>query len=135
LDSHQGCFAPHTESEAQQELALRRLLARIEGELVRCCATTREIYNFHDREVGSTTEFTPTFLGSITPRRSVEFAAARMKFTFETMPTGSRMSGVTRFPSIEAMEKVAAGMEEGLRAATVDRKLGVEEFERLLEAR
>jgi uncharacterized protein YndB with AHSA1/START domain len=40
-----------------------------------------------------------------------------MKFTFETTPTGSRMTCVTRFSSIEAMEKVAAGMEEGLRAA------------------
>jgi len=40
-----------------------------------------------------------------------------MKFTFETTPTGSRMTCVTRFSSLEAMEQVAAGMEEGLRAA------------------
>src|SRR5215467_13381072 len=40
-----------------------------------------------------------------------------MKFTFETTPTGSRMTIVTRFPSLEAMEKVARGMEEGMRAA------------------
>ena len=42
---------------------------------------------------------------------------AGMKFTFETTPTGSRMTCVTRFSSLEAMEQVAAGMEEGLRAA------------------
>jgi uncharacterized protein YndB with AHSA1/START domain len=40
-----------------------------------------------------------------------------MKFTFETTPAGSRMTCVTHFSSIEAMEQVAAGMEEGLRAA------------------
>jgi uncharacterized protein YndB with AHSA1/START domain len=42
---------------------------------------------------------------------------ASMKFTFEATPTGSRMTRVTRFSSVEAMEQVAAGMEEGLRAA------------------
>jgi uncharacterized protein YndB with AHSA1/START domain len=40
-----------------------------------------------------------------------------MKFTFESTPTGSRMIVVTQFPSVEAMEQVATGMEEGLRAA------------------
>jgi uncharacterized protein YndB with AHSA1/START domain len=40
-----------------------------------------------------------------------------MKFTFEATPTGSRMIGVTQFPSLDAMEHVAKGMEEGLRAA------------------
>jgi len=40
-----------------------------------------------------------------------------MKFTFEATPTGSRMIGVTQFRSLEAMEQVARGMEEGLRAA------------------
>ena len=42
---------------------------------------------------------------------------ASMTFTFETTPTGSRMTGVTRFPSLEAMEQSATGMEEGMRAA------------------
>lgn len=42
---------------------------------------------------------------------------AGMKFTFETTPTGSRMTCVTRFSSIEAMQQSADGMEEGLRAA------------------
>ena len=42
---------------------------------------------------------------------------AGMTFTFETTPTGSRMTGVTRFPSVEAMEQSAAAMEEGMRAA------------------
>ena len=45
------------------------------------------------------------------------YGPASMTFTFETTPTGSRMTGVTRFSSIEAMEHSATGMEEGFRAA------------------
>ena len=40
-----------------------------------------------------------------------------MTFAFEATPTGSRMTSVTRFSSIEAMEQTLPGMEEGLRAA------------------
>lgn len=40
-----------------------------------------------------------------------------MKFTFESTPAGSRITVVTRFSSLDAMEHVAVGMEEGLRAA------------------
>ena len=42
---------------------------------------------------------------------------ASMKFTFDATPTGSRISIVTRFSSVEAMERTTPGMEEGLRAA------------------
>ena len=42
---------------------------------------------------------------------------ASMKFTFEATPTGSRLTSVTRFSSVEAMEQTIPGMEEGLRAA------------------
>jgi uncharacterized protein YndB with AHSA1/START domain len=42
---------------------------------------------------------------------------ASMKFAFETTPTGSRMTIVTQFSSVEAMEETIPGMEEGLRAA------------------
>lgn len=42
---------------------------------------------------------------------------AAMTFTFETTPTGSRMTIVTRFSSVAAMEQTIPGMEEGLRAA------------------
>jgi uncharacterized protein YndB with AHSA1/START domain len=42
---------------------------------------------------------------------------ASMKFTFEATPTGSRMTCVTQFASVEAMEHSATAMEEGLRAA------------------
>jgi len=42
----------------------------------------------------------------------------RMVFTFEPTATGSRMTGVTYFPSVEAMQQlVAMGMVEGLRSA------------------
>ena len=42
---------------------------------------------------------------------------ASMRFGFETTPTGSRLTSVTRFSSVEAMEQTIPGMEEGLRAA------------------
>jgi uncharacterized protein YndB with AHSA1/START domain len=42
---------------------------------------------------------------------------ASMRFTFEATPTGSRMTCVTLFSSVEAMEQTIPGMEEGLRAA------------------
>jgi uncharacterized protein YndB with AHSA1/START domain len=42
---------------------------------------------------------------------------ASMKFTFEATPTGSRLTCVTQFSSVEAMEQTLPGMEQGLRAA------------------
>jgi len=42
---------------------------------------------------------------------------AAMTFAFETTPTGSRMTCVTTFSCVEAMEQTIPGMEEGLRAA------------------
>jgi uncharacterized protein YndB with AHSA1/START domain len=42
---------------------------------------------------------------------------ASMTFAFEATPTGSRMTSVSRFSSVEAMEQTVPGMEEGLRAA------------------
>lgn len=42
----------------------------------------------------------------------------RMRFAFESTATGSRFTGVTWFPSAEAMERlVKMGMLEGLRSA------------------
>jgi uncharacterized protein YndB with AHSA1/START domain len=42
---------------------------------------------------------------------------ASIKFTFEATPTGSRMTSINWFSSLEAMEQTLPGMEEGLRAA------------------
>lgn len=42
---------------------------------------------------------------------------AGMTFTFEATPAGSRVTIVTRFSSVEAMEETIPGMEEGLRSA------------------
>lgn len=42
---------------------------------------------------------------------------AAMKVTFDTTPTGSRLTIVTWFSSVEAMEQTIPGMEAGLRAA------------------
>jgi uncharacterized protein YndB with AHSA1/START domain len=46
-----------------------------------------------------------------------EHMPASMKFAFETTPTGSRMTIVTQFSSVEAMEQTVPGMEQGARAA------------------
>lgn len=45
-----------------------------------------------------------------------ETGPAAMTFAFEATPAGSRMTGVIRFASLEALEKTAPGMMEGLRA-------------------
>jgi uncharacterized protein YndB with AHSA1/START domain len=51
-------------------------------------------------------------------RPNDDMPAMRMVFDFEPTLTGSRVTSVTRFPSLEAMEKLAEmGMEEGLRSA------------------
>ena len=42
---------------------------------------------------------------------------ASMKFDFETTPAGSRVTIVTWFDSLDAMEQTTPAMEEGLRAA------------------
>jgi uncharacterized protein YndB with AHSA1/START domain len=42
---------------------------------------------------------------------------ASMRFTFETTAKGSRVTAVTWFSSLEAMEQSATGMEQGIRAA------------------
>jgi hypothetical protein len=49
--------------------------------------------------------------------RDAALGRSWMKFTFEATPTGSRMTSVTRFSSVDAMEQTVPGMEEGLRAA------------------
>lgn len=47
-----------------------------------------------------------------------DMPSMRMVFTFEPTATGSRMTSVTHFPSVEAMQQlVDMGMEEGLRSA------------------
>jgi uncharacterized protein YndB with AHSA1/START domain len=42
---------------------------------------------------------------------------ASMKFAFDATSAGSRLTIVTKFASVEAMEQTIPGMEEGLRAA------------------
>ena len=42
---------------------------------------------------------------------------AAMRFAFETTAAGSRLVGITRFGSLEAMEETLPGMEVGIRAA------------------
>jgi uncharacterized protein YndB with AHSA1/START domain len=42
---------------------------------------------------------------------------AAMKFTLKATPTGSRLTIVTRFSSVAAMEQTIPGMEQGQRAA------------------
>src|SRR5690349_4639301 len=46
-----------------------------------------------------------------------DMPSMRMVFTFEPTGTGSRVTSVTRFPSLEAMQKLLEmGMEDGLRS-------------------
>ena len=93
----------------------------------------------HDMKVGGRSEYFLTLPGggkwsgswkftAVNPNSSFEARdgednaedenmPASMRFTFETTPTGSRMTSVTWFSNLEAMEQTAAGMEEGLRAA------------------
>ena len=46
-----------------------------------------------------------------------ESMPSSMKFSFDAAPAGSRLTVVTWFSSVEAMELTIPGMEEGLRAA------------------
>ncbi|MBW3627828.1 MAG: SRPBCC domain-containing protein [Gemmatimonadetes bacterium] len=51
-------------------------------------------------------------------RPNEEMPTMRMVFTFEPTSTGSRFTGVTVFPSVEAMERlVEMGMVEGMKSA------------------
>jgi len=47
----------------------------------------------------------------------IENGPASMTFTFETTTTGSRVTAVSQFPSVDAMERLAGDMGEGFRAA------------------
>lgn len=49
---------------------------------------------------------------------NAQMPSMTMKFTFETTKTGARVTIVTTFPSLEAMEQLTQmGMDEGLRSA------------------
>jgi uncharacterized protein YndB with AHSA1/START domain len=49
---------------------------------------------------------------------NAQMPSMTMKFNFEATKTGARVTSVTRFPSLEAMEQLTQmGMEEGLRSA------------------
>jgi uncharacterized protein YndB with AHSA1/START domain len=51
-------------------------------------------------------------------RPNEKMPTMRMVFTFEPTSTGSRFTGVTAFPSLEAMERLLEmGMVEGMRSA------------------
>src|SRR5690606_13469467 len=51
-------------------------------------------------------------------RPNEEMPTMRMVITFESTPTGSRFTGVTYSPSLEAMEEMTRmGMVEGMKSA------------------
>ena len=96
-------------------------------------------FTLHDLKVGGRAEYVLTAANGETWSGSWKFTAvdpissfeaqdgddnagdenmpSSMTFAFETTPTGSRMTCVTRFSSLAAMEQTIPGMEEGLRAA------------------
>jgi len=51
-------------------------------------------------------------------RPNPDMPTLTIRFTLEETPDGTRLTTLTRFPSLEAMEQLAAmGMEEGMKAA------------------
>jgi uncharacterized protein YndB with AHSA1/START domain len=51
-------------------------------------------------------------------KQAADMPTMHMRFTFEAHDGGTRMTTLTTFPSLEALEKILAmGMEEGLKAA------------------
>jgi uncharacterized protein YndB with AHSA1/START domain len=51
-------------------------------------------------------------------KQAADMPTMRMRFTFEPHDGGTRMTTVTTFPSLEALEQLLnMGMEEGLKAA------------------
>jgi uncharacterized protein YndB with AHSA1/START domain len=68
-------------------------------------------------EPGRSFEFTDGFVGD-DGEPNDEMPSMTMRYEFESTPGGSRFTGVTRFPSIAAMEQLTAmGMVEGVTAA------------------
>jgi uncharacterized protein YndB with AHSA1/START domain len=53
-----------------------------------------------------------------TGKPNAKMPNTRMRVSFDPIAGGTRMTGVSRFPSLEAMEQLLGmGMEEGLKAA------------------
>lgn len=74
-------------------------------------------FTFLDVQPGKSFEVEDGFTGE-DGQPNLDMPTMRMVYTFEATPTGSRFTGVTTFPSLEAMEKlVAMGMMEGMRSA------------------
>jgi uncharacterized protein YndB with AHSA1/START domain len=80
-------------------------------------ATSRGWWRFLAVEPGRRIEVEDGF-ATDDGRPNDEMPTMRMVFTFEKTATGSRFTGVTTFPSVEAMEEmVKMGMVDGMRSA------------------
>lgn len=80
-------------------------------------SVSRGWFRFLDVQPGRSFEVEDGFAGE-DGQEDPSMPTMRMLYTFEATPTGSRFTGVTRFPSLEAMEKlVEMGMLEGMRSA------------------
>jgi uncharacterized protein YndB with AHSA1/START domain len=74
-------------------------------------------FKFLDVQPGKSFEVEDGFTGE-DGQPNPDMPTMRMVYTFEATATGSRFTGVTHFPSLEAMEQlVAMGMMEGMRSA------------------
>ncbi len=78
---------------------------------------SRGYWRFHQVHEGSLFEVSDGFMNEDgTP--NTDMASLRMTVRFEETADGSRFVATSRFPSVEAMEQLAAmGMEEGYRTA------------------
>lgn len=78
---------------------------------------SRGWWRFLGVEPGRKLELEDGFTGD-DGRPNENMPTMRMVFTFEPTPKGSRFTGVTTFPSVEAMEEmVKMGMVDGMRSA------------------
>ena len=74
-------------------------------------------WEFIDIDEPRSFEVKDGFLGE-DGKPNAKMPSMRMRFTFEPHDNGTRMTTVTTFPSLQALEELLKmGMEEGLKAA------------------
>jgi uncharacterized protein YndB with AHSA1/START domain len=79
--------------------------------------TSRGFWEFLSIEEPRAFEVKDGFLGE-DGKQATDMPTMQMRFTFEPYDGGTRMVTVTKFPSLEALERLLKmGMEEGMKAA------------------
>lgn len=79
--------------------------------------TSRGFWQFLNIDEPRSFEVEDGFLGD-DGKQAPDMPTMRMRFTFEPHAGGTRMTTLTTFPSLQALEQLLAmGMEEGMKAA------------------